>query len=45
MLKNKFMLTINKKNEDYTLNELQEKLKKYQAEYDHLNHTQEKFLS
>ena len=45
LLKNKFLLTINQQNEDHTLDELQEKLKKYQSEYDTAAHDLDKFVS
>lgn len=45
LLKNKFLLSINKQNEDHSLGELQDKLRKYQGEYETMAHDLDKFVS
>lgn len=44
LLKSKFFLTVHKKNEDYTLNQFQERLGKFKHEYDHMSYEQDKFI-
>ena len=44
LLKTKFMMYINKRNDDFSMTELQNKYKKFQTEFDQMTKTQEKFL-